>query len=117
MFVVWVLTFHTTQHRQDMLDMLRKTVGCPASARELGLCHKAVSKIAVLLRREIESLIVVLQNGKVRDVKYLDHIQRVASLAVNGTVQILDAHLNKIGMVVSLLSAPLRLCNEGLTVP
>lgn len=42
-----------------------------------------------------------LQNGKVRDVKFLEQTQQVASLAVNGSVQILDAHLNKISLVSS----------------
>lgn len=44
-------------------------------------------------------MILLLQNGKVRDVKYLEREQRVASLAINGTVQISDAHLNKISLV------------------
>lgn len=44
-------------------------------------------------------VMLLLQNGKVRDVKYLEREQRVASLAINGTVQISDAHLNKISLV------------------
>ena len=43
-----------------------------------------------------------VQNGKVRDIKYLEREQRVASLAINGTVQISDAHLDKVSLVMFL---------------
>ena len=40
-----------------------------------------------------------LQSGKVRDVKFLSRYQQVASLAVDGTVQFWDAHLDSIRSV------------------
>ena len=49
-------------------------------------------------------MVTSVQNGKVRDVKWMEGQQVVASLAVNGNVQIWNAHLDPITSVRSTTS-------------